>query len=95
MYLLRKLFYVALALTLIFGGLWLVVANSQNVSLDLLFLSTPPANLGLVVLFSFALGCGIGLLVGFNLLQMLRLQSQLYLLKREVRQLQDALGDKR
>jgi uncharacterized integral membrane protein len=91
----KKLFIVLSGLVLILGGLWLVVANDRAVSLDLLFYSTPAANLGLVVLVSFAVGAALGLLVGLNLMEMLKLRSQLYWLKREVRQLQDALGDKR
>lgn len=94
MHFLKKLIYFLLAATLIFGGLWLVVANDQQLSLNLLFLSTPLANAGLVVLLSFAAGCLVGLVVGFNLLELVRLRSRLFLLKREVRQLQDALGDK-
>lgn len=92
---LKKFLYLLLALLLMFGGLWLVVANDQAVSLNLLVLSTPPANIGLVVLLSFAIGSLVGLLVGFNLLQLLRLNNRLYWLKREVRQLQNELGDKR
>jgi hypothetical protein len=92
---LKKLFYVLFALALIFSGLWLVVANPGEISLDLFFFSTSPLNTGLIVLLSFAIGCAVGLLVGLNLLQLLRLNNRLYWLKREVRQLQDALGDKR
>ncbi|HEX4870460.1 MAG TPA: lipopolysaccharide assembly protein LapA domain-containing protein [Moraxellaceae bacterium] len=92
---LKKLFLVLLALALLLSGLWLVVANDQRVMLDLLFLQTRPGNLGLVVLVAFAAGCGIGLLVGLNLLELLRLRNRLFWLKREVRQLQDALGDRR
>ncbi|MCC2639408.1 MAG: hypothetical protein K0Q68_3127 [Moraxellaceae bacterium] len=94
MYFLKKLFLVVLALALMLTGLWLVVANSHLVSLDFLFFKTAAANLGLVVLLAFAAGAGIGLLVGLNLLEILRLRNRLYWLKREVRQLQDALGDK-
>lgn len=95
MHFLKKLFLVLLALALLLAGLWLVVMNEQRVALDLLFLQTRPANLGLVVLVAFAAGSGVGLLVGLNLLELLRLRNRLFWLKREVRQLQDALGDKR
>lgn len=95
MYFLKKLFLVLLALALLLTGLWLVVANATPVSLDFLFFYTAKANLGLVVLLAFAAGCAIGLLVGLNLLEILRLRNRLYWLRREVRQLQDALGDKR
>lgn len=95
MYFLRKLLLIIAGLLLLATGLWLVVANSTPVTLDLFFLSFPFANLGLVVLASFAAGAAIGLLVGLNLLQTLKLRTQLYWLKREVRQLHDAAGDKR
>lgn len=95
MYFIKKLFIVLLGLTFMLGGLWLVVANDRAVSLDLLFYATPAANLGFVVLLSFALGSAVGLLVGLNLLEILKLRSQLFWLKREVRQLQEALGDRR
>lgn len=91
----KKLFYIVLAFALIFGGLWLVVANDQDISLNLGFFSASHVNAGLVILFSFAVGCGIGVLVGFNLLELLKLNNRLYWLRREVRQLQDALGDRR
>jgi uncharacterized membrane protein YciS (DUF1049 family) len=95
MYFLKKLFLVVLALGLVLAGLWLVVANDRLVTLDLLFLQTRPANLGLVVLAAFGAGSAIGVLAGLNLLELLRLRNRLFWLKREVRQLQDALGDKR
>lgn len=95
MYFLKKLFLVLIALALMLAGLWLVVANDRPVALDLLFFHTRPANLGLVVLAAFAAGSAIGVLVGLNLLEILRLRHRLFWLKREVRQLQDALGDKR
>lgn len=95
MLLLRRLVYSLLALTLILAGLWLVVANDQSLSLNLLFLTTPASNAGLVVILSFAVGAVVGLLVGLNLLQLLRLHNRLYWLKREVRQLQDSLNEKR
>lgn len=92
---LKKLFYIASALALVFGGLWLVVMNDQVLALDLLFFSTPPANAGLVIFITFATGSLLGFLVGLNLLEILKLNNRLYWLRREVRQLQDALGDKR
>lgn len=92
---LRKLLLLAAAILLVFAGLWVVVVNDQSISLNLLFFATPHVNAGIVVLFSFAAGSVVGLLVGFNLFSLLKLNNRLYWLKREVRQLQDALGDKR
>jgi uncharacterized integral membrane protein len=69
--------------------------NDQTVSLNLLFLAVSSANVGIVVLISFAVGSLVGLLVGFNLFGLLKLNTRLYWLKREVRQLQDALGKNR
>lgn len=95
MFFLKKIFLVVLAVALLLAGLWLVVANDHLVALDLLFVRTRPANLGLVVLAAFGAGSLIGVLVGLNLLEILRLRNRLFWLKREVRQLQDALGDRR
>lgn len=92
---LKKLLLLVLAFLLIFLGLWLVVVNDQNIALDLLVFAVPQVNTGLVVLLSFAVGSVVGLLVGFNLFSLFKLNTRLYWLKREVRQLQDALGDSR
>ncbi len=90
-----KLFYVGGSLLLLFAGLWLVVVNDQRVSLNLLFMVVSEVNAGVVVLVSFIVGSLVGLLVGFNLFGLLKLKNRLYWLKREVRQLQDALGKQR
>jgi len=89
---LRKLVFVGGSLFLLLAGLWLVVVNNQTLSLNLLFFETRDANAGLVVLASFAVGALVGLFAGFNLFSLLKLNTRLYWLKREVRQLQDALG---
>ncbi|MFN3586219.1 MAG: LapA family protein [Moraxellaceae bacterium] len=89
---LRKLVFVGGSLFLLLAGLWLVVVNNQAVSLNLLFFEAREANAGLVVLVSFAVGALVGLFAGFNLFSLLKLNTRLYWLKREVRQLQDALG---
>lgn len=91
----RKVLYIGGALLLLFAGLWLVVVNDQTVSLNLLFLAVRDVNAGMVVLVSFMAGSVVGLLVGFNLFGLLKLNTRLYWLKREVRQLQDALGKNR
>lgn len=91
----RKVFYIGGALLLLFAGLWLVVVNDQTVSLNLLFLAVSNANAGMVVLGSFMAGSLVGLFVGFNLFGLLKLNTRLYWLRREVRQLQDALGKNR
>ena len=92
MYWFRKGLSIGCALLLLFAGLWLVVVNNQTVSLNLLFFAARDINAGMVVLGSFVVGSLAGLLVGFNLFGLLRLNARLYWLKREVRQLQDALG---
>ncbi len=91
----KKILFVLLAFLLLFAGLWLVVVNDQDVSLNLLVFAAPQVNLGVVVLFSFVIGALVGMVAGFNLFSLLKLNTRLYWLKREVRQLQDALGDKR
>jgi len=88
----RKVFYIGGAMLLLFAGLWLVVVNDQTVSLNLLFFAARDVNAGMVVLGSFVVGSLVGLLVGFNLFGLLKLNARLYWLKREVRQLQDVLG---
>ncbi|MDQ8037272.1 MAG: LapA family protein [Pedobacter sp.] len=91
----KKILFILLAFLLLFAGLWLVVVNDQDVSLNLLVFATPHVNVGIVVLLSFVFGALLGVLAGFNLFSLLKLNTRLYWLKREVRQLQDALGDKR
>lgn len=91
----KKLLFVLLAFLLLFAGLWLVVVNDQQIALNLLVFATPQVNVGIVVLLSFVVGALVGMLAGFNLFSLLKLNTRLYWLKREVRQLQDALGDKR
>lgn len=88
----RKVFYIGGTLLLLFAGLWLVVVNNQTVSLNLLFFAARDVNAGMVVLGSFVVGSLVGLLVGFNLFGLLKLNTRLYWLKREVRHLQDVLG---
>lgn len=92
---LKKLLLLAAAFLLLFIGTWLVVVNNQAVSLNLIVFATPHINIGLVVLLSFAVGSLAGMLLGFNLFGLLKLNNRLYWLKREVRQLQDALGNNR
>ena len=50
---------------------------------------------GMVVLGSFAVGTVAGFLAGFNIFGLLKLNARLYWLKREVQQLQSALGSRR
>lgn len=90
----KRFFYIGSALLLLFAGLWLVVVNDQSISLNLLFFATPHANAGVVVLGSFAVGTVAGFLAGFNIFGLLKLNAKLYWLKREVQQLQSALGNR-
>jgi uncharacterized integral membrane protein len=92
---LKKLVGITAAFLLVFMGLWLVVVNDQNLSLNLLFFAVPEINAGIALLLSFAVGSMVGLLVGFNLFSLFKLNTKLYWLKREVRQLQDALSKNR
>lgn len=92
---LKKFLAIVLGLLLVFAGLWLVVTNDQVVSLNLMLLAIPQVNLGVALLLAFAVGSVVGLLVGFNLFSLFKLNTRLYWLKREVRLLQDALGDRR
>lgn len=85
---LRSVLTVGLALLFVLAGLWLVVTNDQMVTLNLLFVSWGPMLLGQVVLFSLGIGVLIGLLVGLNLLTILKLRTKLYWLRREVQSLE-------
>jgi len=92
---LRKAFYLAAALLLLALGLWLVIVNDQSVVLNLAVFETPPLNAGFVVLLGFALGAVVGILVGLNLFTVFRLNSRVFWLKRELKQLQDDLQERR
>lgn len=85
---LRSVLTVGLALLFVLAGLWLVVANDQMVTLNLMVVSWGPVLLGQVVLFSLGVGVLIGLLVGLNLLTILKLRTKLYWLRREVQSLE-------
>lgn len=91
----RKAFYIVLSVLLLLLGLWLVIVNNQQISLNLFFTATPQLNAGFVVLVSFAVGALVGILVGLNLITVFRLNSRIFWLKREVRQLQDDLTERR
>lgn len=91
----RKLILLLVAGALLLLGLSLVIMNEQSVTLNVLWLSFPSSNLGLVVLAAFACGGVLGLLLGSSLLRLLRLNNRLYWLRREVKQLQDDLAKKR
>lgn len=92
---LRKAFYLGASLLLLVLGLWLVIVNDQPLSLNLIFTATAPVNAGFVVLVSFAVGALVGILVGLNLIAVFRLNSRIFWLKREVKQLQDDLTERR
>jgi uncharacterized membrane protein YciS (DUF1049 family) len=91
----KKAFYIGLSLLVMVMGLWLVVVNDQQISLNLMIAATPRLNAGLVVLASFALGGVVGILVGLNLITVFRLNSRVFWLKRDLKQLQDELTERR
>lgn len=95
MFFIKKLVFLALAAFLVFAGVWLVVVNDQTLSLNLIFWSTPALNVGFLAILIFTAGTFLGLLLGFNLLRILKLNNRLYWLRREVRQLQEALHEHR
>lgn len=92
---LRRAFYLVAALLLLALGLWLVIVNDQSLVLNLFVVATPPLNAGFVVLIGFALGAVVGILVGLNLFTVLRLNARVFWLKRELKQLQDDLQERR
>lgn len=91
----KKALYLGASLLLLALGLWLVVVNDQALSLNLIFFATPPINAGFAILVGFAVGALVGILVGLNLFTIFRLNSKVFWLKREVRQLQDDLTERR
>ncbi len=90
----KKAFFLSLTLILLLAGLWLVIANDQQVSLSLFLLNTPVASLGFLVLLSFVCGGLVGMLLGLNLFSVFRLNAKVFGLKRELRQLQDELAER-
>ena len=91
---LKKAFYLAAALAVLVLGLWLVIVNDQPLVLNLILFATPPLNAGFVVLLGFAAGAVVGILVGLNLFTVFRLNSRVFWLKRELKQLQDDLRER-
>ena len=91
----KRAFYLLAALALLVVGLWLVVVNHQALALNLLVVETPAVNAGFVVLVAFAIGAVVGILVGLNLITVFRLNSRVYWLKHELKQLQDELNERR
>lgn len=86
---LRRVFMLSVGLVVLASGLWLVVVNNQPLRLNLFMVSLPSTNAGFAVLVAFALGALVGILVGLNLFTVFRLNSRVFWLKRELRQLQD------
>lgn len=60
---LRRLLAWVITLVVVFYLLWIVVANSTPLSLNLLFVRTPELNAGLVVLMTLLIGIVTGLLL--------------------------------
>lgn len=77
------LLLVAVAL----AGMWIVVANQQLMSLNLLALEIRAVNSGLVVLASFVIGCLVGLLSAVFIYRLLPLRWQLRQHQRELAEL--------
>jgi uncharacterized integral membrane protein len=92
---LRKAFYLTAAFLLVGTGLWFVIVNDQPLTLNLILFATPSLNAGFVILLGFAAGAVVGILVGLNLFTMFRLNSRVFWLKRELKQLQDELQERR
>lgn len=59
----RRILAWALTLALVFLALWVVVANDDPLSLNLLFVRTPAVNAGLVVIMTLVIGIASGLLL--------------------------------
>ncbi len=81
-----------LMLSMIAAGLWLVVVNRQPIDLNLLFWSGRAINSGLALLLAFALGSLLGIFIGLDLYQSMKLKGRVLLLRRELAQLRQHLG---
>lgn len=84
---LKRITLALLLLTLALLGMWIVISNQQQMSLNLLLVETPAVNTGLIVLACFSLGCLVGLLAAVFIYRVLPLRWQLRQVQREVAEL--------
>lgn len=85
---LRRMLLAVVLLLVMLSGLWLVVANrGQNITLNLLWMTLPATNAGVVVLLSFVAGALLGLLAALLIFRVVPLRWQL----RQQRQQVEAL----
>mgnify|MGYP003586703358 FL=1 len=83
---------LAILLAIFFGySLALVVANNSAVEVNLLFLTVPNTNLGLVLIFTIVLGILIGILLAVLLFKVLQNKLEIRKLHKEVGTLQSKL----
>lgn len=93
-WLMRAIKVTMLVLVLIVG-VWMVVVNDQPLSLNLVLLSLPPLNAGFLVLAAFSVGGLVGLLVGLQLVSILKLRVRIQLMQRDLQRQQRELEQKR
>ena len=73
----QKIMLLCFGLCLAFYGLWLVVSNQTQISLNLLFIQIDALNSGLAVVISFVVGCLFGILTALFIWGVIPLRWQL------------------
>lgn len=84
---LKRILLTLLLLALTLLGMWVVITNQQQMSLNLLLVETPAVNSGLIVLACFSLGCLVGLLSAIFIYRVLPMRWQLRQVQREIAEL--------
>lgn len=84
---LKRILLSLLLLIVTLCGMWIVVSNQQQMSLNLLLIDIPAINSGLIVLLSFGVGCVLGLVAAIFIYRVLPLRWQLRQSQREIAEL--------
>ncbi len=85
-------FLVLIVLFLIFGySLALVIANSTQTAVNLLFIDVPSMNLGLLLIISIVLGLIAGLLLGLILFRVIQMKLENQRMSKELVTVRDEL----
>jgi len=81
-------YVLAILLFLLFGySLFLVLQNSTELSVDLLFIQVPAMRLGLLLLITLALGVVLGLLLGVQIFRVFQNNWEIKRLRKDIERL--------